>query len=70
MDQQPLRYLLEQKVEIEKQQKWLAKLLEYSFTIEYNRGRKNKVADALSQKGDFEEEEGSIAALITFPTQD
>lgn len=55
-DQQALKYLLEQKVETEKQQKWLAKLLGYSFTIEYKRGWENKIVDALSQKGKFEEE--------------
>lgn len=69
-NQQALKYLLEQKVKTEKKQKWLAKLLGYSFTIEYKRGQENKVANALSQKGEFGKDEGSIAAIITFSPPD
>ncbi|XP_042958052.1 uncharacterized protein LOC122293563 [Carya illinoinensis] len=64
-DQQALKYLLEQRVGTETQQKWLSKLIGYDFTIDYKRGKENQVADALSRKS---EEQTATLALITFPT--
>lgn len=46
-----LKYVLEQKVGIAAQQKWISKLLDYKFAIEYKKGPKNKVVYALSKKG-------------------
>lgn len=48
----------------------LYKLLGYIFIVEYKKGRKNKVADALSCKRELEDKVWSLSALITFPTLD
>lgn len=48
-DQKALKYLLDQKLHIGFQIKWVAKLIQYDFMIEYKKERKNKVADALSR---------------------
>jgi hypothetical protein len=51
-DQQSLKHILEQRVDIPMQQKWISKLLGYHFVVEYKQGKENKVADALSRKED------------------
>eukprot|EP00253_Pinus_taeda_P028756 PITA_28756 len=43
-----LRFFLEQKQLQEGQQKWISKIQAYDFDIEYVKGKKNAVADALS----------------------
>lgn len=45
-----LRYFLEQKDLIERQQKWVSKIHAYDFDIEYVKGEKSIVVDALSRK--------------------
>lgn len=47
---QSLKFLLEQKVGIPMQQKWVFKLLGYDLRVEYKKGTENKVADALSRR--------------------
>lgn len=64
-DQQSLKFLLEQRIGTPAQQKWLTKLLGYDFSIEYKRGKKNRVADELSRR-DKAVEEG-VLTTITFP---
>lgn len=49
-DQKSLRYLLEQKITTPLQHKYLAKLMGFTYTIEYKKGTENRVADALSRK--------------------
>jgi hypothetical protein len=68
-DHQALKFLLEQKVGIIAQQRWLSKLLGYNYVIEYKHGSDNKVEDALSRLSDptFFHEEASIS-LISFPS--
>ena len=46
---QSLKFLLEQRIAIPSQQKWLAKLLGYAFVVEYKKGSYNRVANALSR---------------------
>lgn len=60
-DQKSLKHLWEQKITTPAQQQWLAKLMGFDFTIEYKKGRKNCVADALSRKN----EQGGLAAIST-----
>ena len=74
IDQQSLKYILEQRIATLAQQKWLAKLLGYLFVVEYKKGCENRVADAFSRKvnvdlrGDVDQVP-SLASLclISFP---
>jgi hypothetical protein len=51
-DQQSFKHSLEQRIGTPMQQKWISKLLGCHFMVEFERGKKNKVADALSRKED------------------
>ena len=44
-----LKYLLEQRITTQEQQKWVAKLLGYDYEILYKPGQKNYTTDALSR---------------------
>jgi len=57
-DHRSLKYLWDQTIVTEAQQKWLVKLVGYDFIIEYKKGSENLVADALSRQG-----EGSLIAI-------
>ncbi|XP_075084980.1 uncharacterized protein LOC142168223 [Nicotiana tabacum] len=48
-DHQSLKYLLEQRVSTPSQQKWVAKLMGYDYSIMYKKGKENVAADALSR---------------------
>lgn len=48
-DQKALKFLLDQKLHTGTQMKWIAKLMQFDFHIEYKKGRENKAADALSR---------------------
>ena len=52
IDQQSLKYLLEQRVGTPTQQKWLSKLIGYDFVVEFRAGRENLVVVALSRQED------------------
>ena len=49
IDQQSLKFILEQRIITPAQQKWFTKLLGYSFVMEYKKGKENMVANALSR---------------------
>lgn len=65
-DEKVLKFLSEQKLHIGTQLKWITKLIQYDFTIEYKKGRGNKVADALSRMHMIEL---SIVTLSTMKTE-
>ena len=48
-DHLSLKYILDQRLSIAFQQKWLVKLMEFDFIIEYKQGSENQAADALSR---------------------
>lgn len=50
MDHQSLKFLLEQQAITPYQQKWVAKMLGYDYSIVYRKGAQNAMADALSRK--------------------
>nr|ADB85398.1 putative retrotransposon protein [Phyllostachys edulis] len=50
-DQQSLKFMTDQKVAEGIQHKLMLRLLEFDYTIEYKKGKENKVADALSRRG-------------------
>ena len=52
IDHKSLKFLLEQQITTEMQQKWIIKLMEYDFIIEYKKGKFKQVADGLSRKGE------------------
>ncbi|KAJ4812719.1 polyprotein [Rhynchospora pubera] len=66
-DQISLKHLLEQKVTTALQHKGLCTLLGLNYTIEYKRGKENKVADALSrvqcQNWSVQSIEGGLGAV-------
>jgi hypothetical protein len=49
-DHNSLKYFLDQKELSERQQKWVSKIQVFDFDIEYVKGKKNIVADALSRR--------------------
>ena len=49
-DHNSLRFFHEQKQLQERQQKWVRKIQDYDFDIEYVKGKRNVVADALSRR--------------------
>lgn len=55
-DHHSLKNLLNQVIQTSDQQYFLCKLLGYSYTIVYKRGRENLAADALSRRPEDEEE--------------
>lgn len=45
--QKSLKFLLEQKLHTCTQLKWITKLMQFDFKIEYKKGKENKAVDAL-----------------------
>ncbi|KAA8530950.1 hypothetical protein F0562_005683 [Nyssa sinensis] len=63
-DQQVLKHLLEQRVGTPFQQKWVAKLLGFDFSMEYRSGKENRAVDALSRlplENEESDPQGSLA---------
>ncbi|VFQ84344.1 unnamed protein product [Cuscuta campestris] len=60
-DQRSLKELLSQVVQTPDQQFYIRKLMGYKFRIEYKTWASNRVADALSRRGD----DAEVAALLT-----
>ena len=61
-DQQSLRYMTQQREIGADYQRWVSKLLGYSFEIQYKPGCSNRVADALSRKSVGDIEFGSLVS--------
>lgn len=53
-DQRSLRFLIDQRVLGNEQQKWVMKMLGFDFKFQYRPGCENKAADALSRNPSFE----------------
>lgn len=66
-DQQSLRFLMQQREIGFEYQKWVRKLMGFSFDIQYKPGSSNRVADALSRK---EGENIEFKALMSIPEVD
>ena len=49
-DQKSLKFLLEQRLIGEDQQKWVSKLMGFDFEVKYKPGKQNSAADALSRR--------------------
>ncbi|XP_071917152.1 uncharacterized protein [Coffea arabica] len=49
-DHRSLKYLLDQKLNTALQHKWMTKLIELDYEIQYKKGTENQVADALSRR--------------------
>ena len=49
-NQKSLRFLVDQRMMGEGQQKWVTKLLGFDFEIKYKAGKENRAVDALSRK--------------------
>ena len=47
--QKALKFLLDEKLHIGTQMKWIAKLMQFDFQIEYKKWKENKAADSLSR---------------------
>lgn len=62
-DQKSLKFITEQKVSEGVQHKLLLKLLEFNYTIEYRKGKDNRVADALSRR-----DQSIMAITVVTPT--
>ena len=62
-DQQSLRHLTQQTEIGGEYQKWVSRLLGYSFEVQYKPGKSNLVADALSRKTVGEIEFGTLLTL-------
>lgn len=62
-DHNSLQYFMTQQSLTARQSRWLDKLADYDFKIEYIKGPSNTVADALSRRIDHSPEAGSLAAL-------
>lgn len=63
IDQQSVKYLMQQRVGTPLQQIWIAKILGYDFIVEYKQKRENKVPDTLSWKLGFKKERASTSWL-------
>ncbi|XP_061345700.1 uncharacterized protein LOC133291454 [Gastrolobium bilobum] len=68
-DHQSLRQLPTQTIQTPEQQKYMSKLLGYSFSIEYKTGLSNVVADSLSRQHD-DMVQGTVLALVSEPKFD
>ncbi|XP_021596642.1 uncharacterized protein LOC110603250 [Manihot esculenta] len=70
-DHQSLKHLWSQRITTSAQQKWLFKLMGYSFTIEYKGGKENIVVNALSRREDDEQVGGTrVGNLLSNPELD
>lgn len=48
-----LKFLTDQRMIGEEQYKWISKLAEYDFEIQYKPGKENSAADALSMRSSY-----------------
>src|SRR6185503_18105854 len=63
-DHYSLKYLLDQRLSTIPQHTWVSKLFGYDFTVEYNLGKNNTVADALSRR----DEDAVVTCAVSSPT--
>ena len=60
-DHQSLRWLSTQPTLSQRQARWVERLQEFVFRVQYIQGKDNKVADALSRRADYEREAAAEA---------
>ena len=59
-DHQSLKYLLEQRITISSQGRWLPKIIRFDYSIQYRKGKENQGVDALSRITAFQFQAMSI----------
>lgn len=68
-DHQTLKFMLEQKECNPTLQKWLSKLLGLQYTVLYQKGSENQVADALSRSPEVEQCSAISSVMNDWTTQ-
>lgn len=65
-DQQSIQFIVDQRLVASDQIRWVVKLLGYDFEVQYKIGASNRVADALSRRGEGDELLLQVISMVNF----